>query len=117
MYKFSSDVKNRYPKRTKKNAVPIIPTILYFSPDLPYTLGNAESPQKRPAIDPPRLPDHDTLSEVRAIFIKMKSTTIKIRIHLTFSSSCETLNALQFTKTTARIPVKIPAMAVYAPML
>ena len=105
-------MKNRYPKRAKKNDVPIIPNSLCFSPDLPGALGNAESPQKSPAIEPPRLPDHETLSEVSAMFIKMKSTTMNIRIHLTCSSSYETLNELQFTKATARIPVKIPAIAV-----
>jgi hypothetical protein len=102
-----------------KEAVAMKPNNLNFSPPLPGALGYVANPQNIPNIAPPKFPDQDTLSEdeVSAKFKKINSTTIKIRIHLTFSSSGLTEKAFQFTKNTAKIPVKTPEIAMYAPTL
>jgi len=85
-------VKNRYPNRRKKILRSMEPNSLYFSPDLPGALGKVAIPQKTPAIDPPRLPDQETIPAVRAIFIKMNRTTMNTKMHRTCSSSCDLLN-------------------------
>ena len=65
-------------------------------------------------MEPPKFPDQDTLSEDddSNIFKKISKIVIKIRIHLTFSSSGFYEKVSQFTKIIAKIPVKRPDIAV-----